>query len=106
MFTIVNLACKTKTFNSFDELLKTCYNLLDNDYEYKIVHKDIDIFIEKHQEKVSRNTYFKGYYIKSKKGYYKDIEGNRFRIQNILKNSSYIRDYIVFDKNIIYNITL
>jgi hypothetical protein len=106
MFTIINLACKTNTFNSFDELLKTCYNLLDNDYEYKIVHKDIDIFIEKHQEKVSGNTYFKGYYIKSKEGYYKNIEGKRNSIQNILEISSSIREYVIYDKNMIYNIIL
>jgi hypothetical protein len=104
MFEIVNLACKKTTFDNFDDLIKTYYTKMTNNREIKIVYKDIDIFIEKHQEKITKSTFFKGYYIKSIKGYYKDISGKRFDIKKILSFNSELGEYIVYDNNDKYNI--
>jgi len=93
------------SFNNFDDLLKYYYNNMKNDREIKIVYKDIDIFIEKHQEKVTKSTYFKGNVIKSKKGYYKDIMGMSIDIKNFFDkdNIVYINGYIEYNKKTYYN---
>lgn len=98
-------AYSSTPFESFDELLKYYYDNMTNDREFKIIYKDFDIFIEKHQEKVTRQTFFKGIVIKSKEGFYKDISGRRIDIKNFLdkNNIVYTNGYIEYNKDTKYN---
>jgi hypothetical protein len=96
---------RSTPFESFDELLKYYYNNMINDREFKITYKDYDIFIEKHQEKVTKLKFFKGIVIKSKSGFYKDISGQRINIINFFDKNCivYTNGYIQYNKDTKYN---
>jgi hypothetical protein len=92
-------------FESFDKLLKYYYDNMRNDSEFKITYKDIDIFIEKHQERVTKLKFFKGCVIKSKQDYYKDITGKCYDIKMFFDKDSIkcTNGYIEYNKDTNYN---
>jgi hypothetical protein len=102
MFTLIE---SNKNYDTFDQLLKKNYDYMKNDKVYKITYKDIDIFIEKHQEKVTKLKFFKGYVLKSIKGYYRDIKSSGSDIKKFFDNKDivYKNGYIQYDKDIEYN---